>query len=103
MFVQMVHIKVRPGRVEDFLKVFRINYEGTKQEPGNYRFDVLQDPEDETKFVIYEAFTSEDAVDEHRKTAHYLETVAGLENLLEGPRSKDFFRMVMPNSEDRAG
>ncbi len=102
MFVQLVHIKVKPGCVEDFLDVFRINYEGTIQEPGNYRFDVLQDPQDETSFVIYEAFESEEAVGEHRKTAHYKQTVAGLENLLEGPRDKDFFRMVMPNGRDRA-
>ena len=102
MFVQLVHIKVKPGRVEDFLRVFRVNYEGTIQEPGNFRFDVLQDPRDETRFVIYEVFESEGAVGEHRKTVHYEKTVAGLEDLLEGPRSKDFFRMIMPNGQDRA-
>ena len=56
MFVQFVHIKVKPGRVEDFLEVFRINYEGTIREPGNFRFDVLQDPKDPTNFLVYEVF-----------------------------------------------
>ena len=97
MFVQFVHIRIKPGRVEEFLEVFRINFDGTRAEPGNYRFDVLQDPEDDHHFVIYEAFESEAAVDEHRKTPHYAETVAGLEALMEGPRQKDFYRMVMPD------
>jgi len=96
MFVQFVHIRVKPGRVADFLKVFRINFEGTRNEPGNRRFDVLQDASDDHHFVIYECFVSEGAVDEHRKTDHYRETVAGLADLIIGGRDKDFFRMVMP-------
>ena len=102
MFVQFVHIRVKPGRVEDFLRVFRINYEGTRKEPGNHRFDVLQDPKDEHRFVVYEAFESEAAVVEHRKTDHYKQTVAELEALMVGGRDKDFFRMVMPGPEERA-
>lgn len=100
MFVQLVHIRVMPGRVADFLEVFRVNFDGTRSEPGNYRFDVLQDVEDDHHFVIYEAFESAAAVDEHRKTEHYRTTVAGLAELTIGGRDKDFFRMVMPDHAD---
>lgn len=100
MFVQMVHIKIKPDRVAEFVEAFRINFEGTVKEPDNIRFDVLQDPEDDTKFLIYEVFASEGAVDEHRKTEHYKKTTALLEDMMEGPRSKDFFRMVMPSGLD---
>lgn len=103
MFVQFVHIRIKPGRIDDFLRVFRGNYEGTRAEPGNYRFDVLQDAKDDHHFVIYEAFESEAAVDQHRKTAHYHDTVAGLADLMEGGRDKDFFRMVMPARADLTG
>ncbi len=102
MFVQFVHIKIKPGRSNEFLEVFRVNYEGTRRESGNFRFDVLQDPEDDTRFVIYEVFESEDAVAEHRKTAHYKQTVQALESLMEGPRRKDLYRLIMPTAEDRA-
>lgn len=95
MFVQIVRITVKPGRVEDFLDAFRVNYEGTIEERGNVRFDVLQDPEDDTRFTIYEVFQSAEAVDEHRKTAHYKETVARLEDIMTGNRSKEIFTMVM--------
>ena len=98
MFVQLVHIRIKPGMVPRFLDVFRENFEGTRAEPGNYRFDVLQDPEDDHHFVIYEAFEDEAAVDAHRQPTHYKATVAGLADLMTTQtREKQFFRMVMPD------
>lgn len=100
MFVQLVHIQVKPDRIEDFLDAFRINYEGTTREPGNLRFDVLQDPEDETRFTIVEIFRSAESVDDHRRTEHYKTTVALLEDIMTGPRSKDIYRLVMSDLVD---
>lgn len=101
MFVQLVHIRIKPGRTQDFFDVFRINFEGTRAEPGNFRFDVLQDPEDENHFVIYEAFENEAAVAAHRQTEHYRRTVEGLKDLMTtADRKKDYYRMVMPEHAD---
>lgn len=100
MFVQLVHIQVKPDRIEDFLDAFRINYEGTTREPGNLRFDVLQDPQDETRFTIVEIFRSAESVDDHRRTEHYKTTVALLEDIMTGPRSKDIYRLVMSDLVD---
>jgi len=98
MFVQLVHIRLKPGCVEQFLDVFTVNYEGTRAEPGNYRFDVLQDPQDENHFVIYEMFESEAAVDVHRQTEHYRTTAEGLKALMStAERQKEYFRLVMPD------
>ena len=49
------------------------------KKPENLRFDVLQDPENPTHFLLYEAYKSQTGVDAHKKTDHYLtwrETVA---------------------------
>lgn len=98
MFVQLVHIRLRPGVIDKFLEVFRVNYEGTRSEPGNYRFDVLQDPEDENHFVVYEVFENEAAVHAHRLTDHYRKTAEGLKALMStGEREKEYFRLVMPD------
>jgi len=80
-----------------YIEAFRINFEGTTKETGNLRFDVLQNPEDATKFTVFEVFTDEAAVDAHRKTPHYAKTVALHEDIMTGPRSKDFYHMVMSN------
>lgn len=99
MFVQFVHIRVKPGCVQRFFEVFRVNFDGTRAEPGNYRFDVLQDPEDDHHFVIYEAFENAAAVDAHRQTPHYAEVVKGLAEIQTGGREKQYFKMVMPDHD----
>lgn len=96
MFVQLVRIRVKPDCIDRFLEVFRVNYEGTRREPGNLRFDVLQDPADPTRFAIYEVFTDAEAVEAHRRTEHYRATVAALEPLVDGPRGKEIFTLVLP-------
>lgn len=103
MLVQLVHIQVKPDRIEDFLDAFRINFEGTTKEHGNLRFDVLQNPNDETRFSIFEVFTDEAAVDAHRKTPHYAKTVALLDDIMSGPRTKDFYRMMMSDLTEVKG
>jgi autoinducer 2-degrading protein len=52
MNVTLVEINIKPDCVEDFLHVFRANHEGAIREPGNLRFDVLQDPKVKTRFFI---------------------------------------------------
>jgi (4S)-4-hydroxy-5-phosphonooxypentane-2,3-dione isomerase len=95
MLIQMVAINVKQGYAAEFLEAFRINYEGTRHEPGNLRFDVLRNPEDEHKFVIYEVFTSPEALEEHRKTPHYQECVRRIDPILAGPRTKTFYNVEM--------
>ena len=90
MNVTLVEINIKPERVDEFLEVFRANHEGALQEPGNLRFDVLQDPEVKTRFFIY------DAVLAHKKTPHYLACVAKLEALMSQPRQKRSFIGLLP-------
>ena len=94
MYVQIVHLHVRPGLQERFLEVFRQNVEGTRKEPGNVCFDLLQDPEDETHFAIYEVFRSEADLDAHRQTEHYKTTIAALGDLVTERRSKEIYHRV---------
>jgi len=102
VFIQLVHFEVKPGRVDKFLEVFRGNIIGGRQEPGIVRFDLLQTSDDANKFMMYEVFKSEAALEDHRKTDHYKATVAGLEGLLVRPRSKSYLRLALPDLEGRA-
>ncbi len=81
MHVTIVKVSVQPECVDAFIAATRKNHEGSIAEPGNRRFDVLQDPADPTRFVLYEAYaTAEDAA-AHKQTPHYLawrDTVAGM-------------------------
>ncbi len=73
MFVTIVSVHVRPDRVDDFIDAIRANHLASVHEPGNLQFDVLQAPDDRSRFLIYEAYTSEATAAAHKETAHYLE------------------------------
>ena len=96
MHVTLVEINVHDDKVEQFIDVFRQNHLGSIKEPGNLRFDVLQDPQVLTLFYIYEAYVDEQAVAFHKTTPHYKTCVEQLEPLMTGPRTKKFFMGLMP-------
>lgn len=73
MHVTLVHVRVKPERVNEFIAATRVNHRASVQEPGNRRFDVLQSPEEPTQFVLYEAYASEADALAHKQTQHYLQ------------------------------
>ena len=79
MIVTCVTVHVKEEHIDDFIEATARNHEGSVSEPGNMRFDVLQCKDDPTKFMLYEAYESQEAAAAHKKTEHYLtwrETVA---------------------------
>lgn len=81
MHVTLVHVQVKPEYLETFITATRANHEASIQEPGNRRFDVLQDPNDINHFILYEAYGSAEEAAAHKQTAHYAawrDTVAGM-------------------------
>lgn len=80
MHVTLVHVRVIPAHVQDFIAATRANHLASLREPGNLRFDVLQSADDPTEFVLYEAYANPSDAAAHKATAHYLtwrDTVAG--------------------------
>ena len=72
MIVTLVYVQVKSEFVKVFIEATRENHENSVKENGNIRFDILQDAIDPAKFVLYEAYTTEQAVAAHKETAHYL-------------------------------
>jgi autoinducer 2-degrading protein len=71
MIVTLVHVKVKEQHVNDFIAATKINHESSTQEPGNFRFDILQEESDPCKFVLYEAYETESHAAAHKQTSHY--------------------------------
>lgn len=86
MIVNIVHVYVKPEFVEDFILATKKNHEGSVKEKGNLRFDVLQSPDKTGRFVLYEAYESEEAAAKHKETAHYLEWRQKVASWMEKPR-----------------
>ena len=86
MFIYIVHIHVKPEFVEQFKAETLANAQGTVKEPNNHRFDVLQQSDDPTKFVLYEVYTDESALEDHRQTPHYARWKSAVEPWMAEPR-----------------
>lgn len=72
MHIVHVHVHVKPECVADFITATLANARASGLEPGIARFDVVQQTEHPTRFILVEAYRNPAAQAAHRETAHYL-------------------------------
>jgi len=81
MDVTLVHVHVKEGTEEAFSTASSANAAASVKEPGNLRFDVYQEKEDPTRFILLEVYQSAEEAAKHKETGHYKtwrETVADM-------------------------
>jgi autoinducer 2-degrading protein len=96
MLVNVVTVFVKPEHVAEFIAATRKNHEGSRAEPGNHRFDVLQSSEDPARFLLYEVFADKAAVEAHRLTPHYQAWRAAVEPWMAKPREGRWHGVIAP-------
>lgn len=99
MIVTFVHVWVKPEHKEDFIDASTENHKNSIQEPGNLRFDLVQDANDPCKFVIYEAYESEEDAAAHKETAHYLTWRAAVADWMAQPRKGEKHIILAPTDK----
>ena len=100
MLVVHVQVQVKPDCVEAFLAATLENAWHSVREPGIARFDVVQQADDPTRFVLVEAYRDAAAPSAHKETAHYAiwrDTVAPM---MASPRSSVKYGNVFPADSD---
>lgn len=96
MIVTIVHVWVKPEFVDAFIKASEENHNNSVKEPGNLRFDLLQDANDKNKFVFYEAYESEDAAAAHKETNHYKKWRDTVAEMMAQPRKGEKHTIICP-------
>jgi len=86
MHTTLVHVHVKPDCVAAFIAACKTNHLASIEESGNRRFDVLQSPDDATRFILYEAYASADDAAAHKQTAHYLNWRDTVADMMAEPR-----------------
>jgi autoinducer 2-degrading protein len=94
MIVTCVYVHVKPEALESFIKATTDNCSESVKEPGNLRFDLVQQIDDPHRFMIYEAYESEEAAAAHKSTAHYLKWRDNVKDLMAGPRQGVKYKML---------
>src|SRR5438093_12378003 len=101
MLVVHVHVRVRPGQVEEFLAATLTNARASLAEPGVLRFDVIQDQADPAHVVLVEVYRDADAPAAHKATAHYATWRDTVEEIMAKPRTSTKFSAVFPAEDER--
>ncbi|MCL6556080.1 MAG: antibiotic biosynthesis monooxygenase [Burkholderiales bacterium] len=96
MHVTLVNVRVKPEHVADFIAATRENHLGSRAEPGNVRFDVLQQSDDPTCFLLYEVFRDAEAAAYHKTTPHYLKWRDTVAPWMAEPRRGVTHKLVFP-------
>lgn len=96
MHTTLVHIRIKPEYLDAFIKACRLNHMASIQEPGNLRFDLLQDPDDPTRFIFYEAYRTEEDATAHKQTAHYAAWRDTVAEMMAEPRRGEKMLGLMP-------
>ena len=71
MQIVHVHVHVKPEFVEAFKKATLENASNSVKEAGIARFDVIQQTDDPTRFILIEIYKTPEASGAHKETAHY--------------------------------
>lgn len=96
LLVVHVHVHVKPGSVDAFIAATRANAAASLQEPGIARFDVAQQADDPTRFVLVEVYRHPAAPAEHKATAHYATWRDTVAPMMASPRTSVKFTAVFP-------
>lgn len=99
LLVVHVQVRVKAEAVEAFRRATIENASHSLREPGVARFDVAQDADDPTRFVLVEAYHGAPAAAAHKETAHYHAWREAVAPLLAEPRSSRKLASVFPDGD----
>ena len=96
MLIVHVHVKVKPECIDAFKAISLENAAASVREPGIARFDVVQQLDDPSKFVLVEVYWNEQAPAAHKETGHYARWRDAVASMMAEPRFSVKFSNLFP-------
>ena len=94
--VLAVSLKIKSDCVDKFMAEALKNGKAAREtEPGCKQFDIVVDPNDPTKAMLYEIYADEAAFEAHQQTPHFKHYLANALQYLES-RERAFYRRAAP-------
>jgi (4S)-4-hydroxy-5-phosphonooxypentane-2,3-dione isomerase len=100
MLVVHVHVHVKPECVTAFKSATLANGRESLKEPGVARFDVVQQQDDPTRFVLVEVYRDAAAAAAHKETKHYPVWRDAVAPMMAEPRFSVKFNNVFPEDKE---
>jgi autoinducer 2-degrading protein len=99
MFIVHVYVHVKPEFVEAFRETTLENARNSVQEPGVARFDVIQQLDDPTRFVLVEVYRTPEDPARHKETAHYQTWRDTVAEMMAEPRTSVQYANAFPDDQ----
>jgi len=99
MLIVHVSVCVRPDQVDAFRAASVENARQSVREPGVARFDVIQQQDDPTRFVLVEVYRTPDDPGRHKETAHYQKWRDAVAPMMAEPRTSVKYTNVFPDEQ----
>ena len=100
MLALWVKVRIKPDMRDEFLKAIEQDALGSERdEPGCFRFNVLQDEKDANVYYFYEVYKDQAALEAHRAAPHYAVWRAAADTL-DGPTEPTRCTPVFPAAEE---
>ena len=95
-FVLVVNIRIKPESVDKFMQGLKANAREARKEPGCKQFEVLLDPKDSAKIMLFEVYDDEKAFEAHQATPHFKKYLAEAVPLLASRERQVFTKAEIP-------
>ena len=97
MLIVHVHAHIKPDSVAEFKLATIENARASVREPGIARFDVVQQQDDATRFVLIEVYRTPEAAAAHKETIHYARWRDAVATMMAEPRHSVRYSAVFPD------
>jgi quinol monooxygenase YgiN len=99
MLVVHVFVHVKSDQVEAFQQATLENAHNSIQEPGIARFDIIQQQDDPTSFVLVEVYRTPEDPARHKETVHYQKWRDAVAGMMAEPRTSIKYTNVFPDEQ----
>ncbi|MEI9972241.1 MAG: antibiotic biosynthesis monooxygenase [Ignavibacteriota bacterium] len=99
MLILIVNIHIKTEHIEAFKVATMENARNSRMEPGIARFDMLQQTDDPSRFVLVEVYRGQAATVAHKETAHYHAWLKAVDDMFAEPRTRALYTNVSPGDE----
>jgi autoinducer 2-degrading protein len=100
MNIVLVHVHVKPEMVDAFKQVTVENASQSVKEEGIERFDVIQQVDDPTRFILVEVYKTDKASFAHKETSHYAKWRDTVAEMMAEPRQGIKYSNIYPKDSD---
>jgi autoinducer 2-degrading protein len=97
MYIVHVYVHVKEGMEQAFREASLDNAQNSVGEPGIARFDVLQQQEDPSRFLLVEVYRTPEDPARHKQTEHYLRWRDTVADMMVEPRNAIKYENIFPD------